>query len=90
MTLPYFIYFIKRALDFCKVTVKLLEMTFKGKKNLFPHYQPLHFLIYSHSEAHMMPVAIHSQQETLIWTLRQQGSLAIVQVVVSFMLSLFC
>ena len=37
----------------------------------------------------MMPVAIHSQQEPLICTLTQQGSsLAVLQVVMSFLLSL--
>ena len=41
MTLPYFIYFIKHAFDFCKVRIKLLGLTFKGKQNIFPHQQPL-------------------------------------------------
>ena len=42
-----------------------------------------------HSEATMMPDAIHSQQETLICMLTQQGSpLAVAQVVLSFLLSL--
>ena len=41
-----------------------------------------------HSEATMMPIAIHSQQETLICTLTQQGSSAVVQVALSFLLSL--
>ena len=45
MTLPYFTDFIKCALDFCKVRIKLLEMTFKGKQSIFPHQQPLHCLI---------------------------------------------
>ena len=45
MTLPYFMYFIKRALEFGKVKIKLLEMTFKGKQSIFPHQQPLHCLI---------------------------------------------
>ena len=45
MTLPYFIDFIKRALEFGKVKIKLLEMTFKGKKSIFPHQQPLHCLV---------------------------------------------
>ena len=45
MTLPYFIDFIERALEFGKVKIKLLEMTFKGKQSIFPHQQPLHCLI---------------------------------------------
>ena len=45
MTLPYFIDFIKHALEFGKVKIKLLEMTFKGKQSIFPHQQPLHCLI---------------------------------------------
>ena len=45
MTLPYFIDFMKRALEFGKVRIKLLEMTFKGKQSIFPHQQPLHCLI---------------------------------------------
>jgi hypothetical protein len=40
MTLPYFIYFIKYALEFGKVKIKLLEMTFKGKQSIFPNHQP--------------------------------------------------
>ena len=35
-----------------------------------------------------MPIAIHSQQETMICTLTQQGSLAVAQVVMLFLLSL--
>ena len=45
MTLPYFMYFIKHALEFGKVRIKLLEMTFKGKQNIFHNQQPLHWLI---------------------------------------------
>ena len=45
LTLPYFIYFIKRALEFSKVKIKLLEMTFKGKQSTFLHQQPLHCLV---------------------------------------------
>ena len=41
MTLPHFMYFIKCALDFCKVRIKLLGLTFKGKQNITPHHQPL-------------------------------------------------
>ena len=41
MTLPHFMYFIKCALDFCKVRSKLLGLTFKGKQNIFPCHQPL-------------------------------------------------
>ena len=33
LTLPYFIDFIKRALEFSKVRIKLLEMTFKDRKS---------------------------------------------------------
>ena len=92
MTLPYFIDFIKHALDFCKVIGKLLGLTFKGKQNIFPNQQPSSSptitLTHLHSEATMMPIAIHSQQVPLICTLTQQGSLAIVQVVLSFLLSL--
>ena len=45
MTLPYFIDIIKPALEFSKVKIKLLEMTFKGKQSIFPHHQPLHCLV---------------------------------------------
>ena len=45
MTLPYFIDFIKCALEFGKVRIKLLEMKFKGKQSIFPHHQPLHCLV---------------------------------------------
>ena len=45
MTLPYSMYFIKHALEFGKVKIKLLEMTFKGEQSIFPHQQPLHCLI---------------------------------------------
>jgi hypothetical protein len=41
MTLPYFIYFIKRALEFGKVKIKLLEMTFNDKQSIFPKHQLL-------------------------------------------------
>jgi hypothetical protein len=78
MTLPYFIYFIKHALDFCKVRSKLIGLTFKGKQNIFPHQQPLSSAAsYLHYKATMMHIAIHSQQEPLICTLTQQGSLAV-------------
>ena len=67
MTLPYFMYFIKHALDFCKVGSKLLGLTFKGKQNIFPNQQPSSAAAsYLHYKATMMPIAIHSQQETLI------------------------
>ena len=93
MTLPYFMYFIQHAIDFCKVRIKLLGLTFKGKQNIFPNPQPsslptitLHHLYY---KAAVMPIAIHSQQEPLIYMLTQQGSsLAVAQVVLSFLLSL--
>ena len=92
MTLPYFIYFIKHAFDFCKVRIKLLGLTFKGKQNIFPHQQPsssptiaLPLLYYKTT---MKPIAIHSQQEPLICMLTQQGSLAVAQIVLSFLLSL--
>jgi hypothetical protein len=39
-----------------------------------------------HSEATILNIAIHSQQETLICTLNQQGFLAVAQVVLSFLL----
>ena len=45
MTWPYFMYFIKHALEFCKVRIKLLGLTFKGKQSIFPHHQPLHCLV---------------------------------------------
>ena len=45
MTLPYFMDFIKRALEFGKVKIKLLGLTFKGKQSIFPHHQPLHCLV---------------------------------------------
>ena len=31
--------------EFGKVRIKLLEMTFKGKQNIFPHHQPLYCLV---------------------------------------------
>jgi hypothetical protein len=92
MTLLYFMYIIQHALDFCKVRIKLLGLTFKGKQNMFPHHQPLSSpaiaLPHLHSEATMIPIAIHSQQVPLICTLTQQGSLGVAQVVLSFLLSL--
>ena len=45
ITLPYFMYFIKCALQFGKVKIKLLELTFKGKQNILPNHQPLHCLV---------------------------------------------
>ena len=45
MTLPYFIDFINPALEFSKVTINLLGLTFKGKQNISPHHQPLHCLV---------------------------------------------
>ena len=44
--------------------------------------------LYVHSEATMMSIATHSQQKPLICTLTQQGLSAVVQVVLSFLLSL--
>ena len=92
MALPYFIHFISHALDFCKVRIKLLGLTFKEKKNIFPNQQPLSSptitLPHLYYKVNMMPIAIHSQQEPLIYTLTQQGLLAVVQVAVSFLLSL--
>ena len=41
---------------------------------------------YLHYKATMIPIAIHSQQEPSISTLTQQGSLAVAQVVLSFLL----
>jgi hypothetical protein len=85
-------YFIKHALDFYKVRIKLLGLTFKGKENIFPHQQPssspANALPHLHSEATMMDIAIHSQQVLLICMLNQQGYLAVAQVVLSFLLSL--
>ena len=81
--------YIKPALEFGKVKIKLLEMTFKGKQSIFPHQQPSSSpASYLHSEATMMPIAIHSQQEPLICMLTQQGSLAVAQVVMSLLLFL--
>ena len=89
MTLPYFIYFIKRALDFCKVRSKLLELALKGKQNIFPIQQSTSSAAsYLHYKATMTTIAIHSQQEPLICMLTQQGSLAVEQVVLSLLLSL--
>jgi hypothetical protein len=74
MTLPYFMYFIKPALDICKVRSKLLGLTFKGKQNIFPNQQPMSSAAsYLHYKATMMPIAIHSQQVPLICMLTQQG-----------------
>ena len=89
MTIPYFMYFIIHTLEFGKVRIKLLEMTFKGKQSIFPNQQPLSSAAsYLHYKATMMPIAIHSQQETLICMLTQQGLLAVAQVVASFLLFL--
>ena len=92
MTLPYFIYFIKRALEFCKVRIKLLGLTFKGKQNIFTNQQllssPTITFPHLYYKKTIKPIAIHSQQETLICMLTQQGSLAVAQVVVSFLLIL--
>ena len=89
MTLPYVMYFIQCALEFGKVRIKLLELTFKGKQNIFPNQQPLSSTAsYLHYKATMMPIAIHSQQEPLICMSTQQGLLAVAQVVLSFLLSL--
>jgi hypothetical protein len=85
----FFIFLFKCALEFCKVKSKMLGLTFKGKQNIFPNQLPLSSAAsYLHSEATMMPIAIHSQQEPLICMLTQQRSLAVAQVVVSFLLSL--
>ena len=85
-------FFIYHALDFCNVRIELLELTFKGKQNIFPHHQLLSSLAISlphlHFEATMMPIAIHSQQQPLICTWTQQGFLAVAQVALSFLLSL--
>ena len=35
-------YFIKPALEFGKVRIKLLGLTFKGKQSIFPNQLPLH------------------------------------------------
>jgi hypothetical protein len=89
MTLPYFIYFIKCALEFGKAKIKLLEMTFNGKQSMFPNQQLSSAAAsYLHYKATMMPIAIHSQQEPLICILTQQGPSAVAKVVVSLMLSL--
>ena len=44
--------------------------------------------LYLHYKTTMKPIAIQSQQETLICMLTQQGSLAVAQVVVSLLLFL--
>ena len=93
MTLPHFMYFIKYSLDFCKVRIKLLGLTFKGKQSIFPNQQSSSSsstiaLLHLYYRATMMPIAIQSQQEPLICMVTQQGSLAVVQVVVSLLLSL--
>jgi hypothetical protein len=92
MTLPHFMYFIKCALAFCTVRIKLLGLTFKGKQNIFPNQQPLSSpaiaLPHLYYKATVMPIAIHSQQEPLICMLTQQGLPAVAQVVMSLLLSL--
>ena len=86
-------YFSKCALEFCKVRIKLLGLTFKGKQCIFPNHQPslspTITLPHSYYKAIMMSIAIHSQQEPLICMITQQGSLAVAQVVLSFLLSLY-
>jgi hypothetical protein len=44
--------------------------------------------LYLQSDTLLMHISIHSQQETLICTLSQQGSLAVAPIVLSFLLSL--
>ena len=51
MTLPYFVYFIKCALDFCKAWIKLLGWQSKASRiyfliNSHCHHPPVHFLTY--------------------------------------------
>ena len=88
LTLPYFMYFIQCALEFGKSRIKLLGWHSKASRAYF--LMTSHCIsLYLHSEATMMPVTIHSQQEQLICMLTQQGlSLAVTQVAVSFLLSL--
>ena len=75
-----------------KVRIKLFEMTFKGRQNIFHNQQPSSSpsitLPHLHYKVTMIHIAIHSQQEPLICMLTQQGSLAVAQVVLSFLLSL--
>ena len=80
-------YFIKHALDFCKVRIRLPSTHSKTSR--------ICFLITSHciasyinSEAIMLHIVIHSQHRTLIFMLTQQGSPAVAQVVVSLLSSM--
>ena len=50
VTLPYFIYFIKHAHEFCKVRIKLSSKRSKVSRTCFLisshwHHQPLHYFI---------------------------------------------
>jgi hypothetical protein len=81
-------YFIKLALEFCKDRIKLSSTHSRQAE-----YVSLSAAIALHHtyilEETMMHIATHSQQEKLICTLTQQGSLVVVHVVLSFfMLSL--
>ena len=72
-------YFIKHALDFCKVRIKLSSKHSKASRSCFLitshcHNQPLHCLILtfrSNYEATMMHIAVHSHQVPLICMLNQ-------------------
>ena len=80
-------YFGELALVFCKVRIKLSGRHSKARRICFLFSS--HFIAsYIHSEATMMNIAIHSQQETLICTFNQQVFLALAQVVLSFLLFL--
>ena len=76
---------MKHTFEFCKVRIKLLGLTFKGKQNIFPNQQPSSSptitLPHLYYKATIKPIAIHSQQVPLICMLTQQGSLAVAQVV---------
>ena len=85
VTLPYFIDFTQRALELCKVRSKLSSKHSKARRTYFlitSHY----IASYLQSEATMMPIAVHSQQVLSICMLTQQRSLAVAQVVLSFLL----
>jgi hypothetical protein len=87
MALPHYIYFIKCALDFSKVRIKLSSTQSKASR-MYLIITSHRIASYLHYKATIMPIAIHSQQVPLIGMLTQQGSLAVAKVVLSFLLSL--
>jgi hypothetical protein len=89
MTLPYFIYFMKRALEFGKVRSKTVRADIQRQAE---HISSSPVIISSSlvlTFRSNYEACCHSfSTKPLICTLTQQGSLVVAQVVVSFLLSL--